>query len=153
MELFFDNANYQIIKDKDTNYFYFSRSSDFLIQVHQYKIVKGDSAFLKMDSIQLADRKFAQWNFQDQTLNLFSASDSSSNWKSSNLDSTIFTFKKISRKDFQLVGPKSRATIFSQTITLSSFLIRSLYDYKNGTRYAFDTSNFTKKTGKIKPLF
>jgi hypothetical protein len=154
LEKFFDNNNYQVIKSKDTNYFYFSRSSDFLLKVYQYKIIKGDSAFLKIDSIQLAeDGKALQWKFADQQLHLISASDDSNNWKSSNLDSTIFTFKKLNKKDFQLVEPKNSTTTFSQTITLSSFLVRSLYDYQHGTRFAFDTANFTKKSGKIKPLF
>ncbi len=154
LEQFFDNANYQVIKAKDTNYFYFSRTADFLIQVHQYKIIKGDSASLKIDSIQLAeDGKLVQWKFVDQKLNLISASDSSIHWRSSNLDSTNFTLKKMNKKDFQLVEPKNSTTTFTQTITLSSFLVRSFYDYKHGTRYAFDTANFTKKRGKIKPLF
>ena len=98
LELFFDNANYQVTKGSDTNYFYFSRSSDFLIQVHQYKIVEGDSTFLKIDSIKLSYLKFVNWKFQDQTLYLISSTDSSNNWKSSNVDSTIFTFKKVNKK-------------------------------------------------------
>jgi hypothetical protein len=153
LELFFDNANYQVTKGSDTIFFYFSRSSDFLIQVHQYKIVKGDSAFLKIDSIKLSDLKFVNWKFQDQTLYLISSTDSSNNWKSSNVDSTIFTFKKVNKKNIYLIEPKNSKTTFSQTITLSSFLVRSFYDYKHGTRYAFDTTNYNKKSGKIKPLF
>lgn len=153
LELFFDNANYQVTKGSDTNYFYFSRSSDFLIQVHQYKIVEGDSTFLKIDSIKLSYLKFVNWKFQDQTLYLISSTDSSNNWKSSNVDSTIFTFKKVNKKDIHLIEPKKSKTTFSQTITLSSFLVRSFYDYKHGTRYAFDTANYNKKKGKIKPLF
>jgi len=153
LELFFDNANYQVTKGRDTNYFYFSRSSDLLIKVHQYKIIKGDSAFLKIDSIQLVDGKFIQWKFAAKTLHLIAHSETSNNWKSKNLDSTTFIFNRFNKKDFQLVEANKSKTIFSKTIAFSSFLVRSFYDYKHGTRYAFDTANFTKKSGKIKPLF
>ena len=153
LELFFDNANYQVTKGRDTNYFYFSRSSDLLIKVHQYKIIKGDSAFLKIDSIQLVDGKFIQWKFAAKTLHLIAHSETSNNWKSKNLDSTTFIFNRFNKKDFQLVEANKSKTIFSKTIAFSSFLVRSFYDYKHGTKYAFDTANFTKKSGKIKPLF
>jgi len=33
----------------------------------------------------------------------------------------------------------------TKTIHISTFLARSFYDFKNGTHYAFDTSNFTRK--------
>lgn len=153
LELFFDNANYQVTNGRDTNYFYFSRSSDLLIKVHQYKIIKGDSAFLKIDSIQLVDGKFIQWKFAAKTLHLIAHSETSNNWKSKNLDSSTFIFNRFNKKDFQLVEANKSKTIFSKTIAFSSFLVRSFYDYQHGTRYAFDTTNFTKKSSKIKPLF
>jgi len=153
LEFFFDNANYMVVNGRDTNFFYFSRSSDFLIKVHQFKMIKGDSSFLKIDSIQVIDGKDIQWKFSDQKLTLIGFSESFNNWKSNSLDSSTFSFKKVNKKDFQLVDPQNLKTRFSQTITFSSFLVRSFYDYQHGTRYAFDTTNFTKKTGKIKPLF
>ena len=153
LELFFDNSNYMVVNGRDTNFFYFSRSSDFLIKVHQFKMIKGDSSFLKIDSIQVVGGRDIQWKFADQKLTLISSSESANNWKSNSLDSSTFAFKKINKKDFQLIDPQNSKTRFSQTITFSSFLVRSFYDYQHGTRYAFDTTNFTKKTGKIKPLF
>lgn len=145
LELFFENANYQVANNQDTNYFYFSRASEFLIKVHQYKISKGDSAFLKIDSIQLVDGKNIQWKFEGQKLNLFHISDSTVDWKLNNPDSAIFKFNKYNRKTIQLFQPKNSTTTFHQTITLSSFLVRSFFDYKHGTHLAFDTTNFTKK--------
>lgn len=153
LELFFDNANYMVVSGSDTNFFYFSRVSDFLIKVHQFKIVKGDSSFLKIDSIQVVGGRDIQWKFSDQKLSLVGSSESSNNWKSNSLDSSTVTFKKLNKKDFQLVDPQNLKTKFLQTITFSSFLVRSFYDYQHGTRYAFDTTNFTKKSSKIKPLF
>ena len=144
LELFFENANYLIDKNRDTSYFYFSRASDFLIKVHQYKIIKGDSAFLKIDSIQLVGGKNIQWNFEGQKLNLFHISDSIIKLKLDNSDSAIFKFNKYNKTTIQLFQPKNSTTTFHQTITLSSFLVRSFYDYKHGTRLAFDTINFTK---------
>jgi hypothetical protein len=94
-----------------------------------------------------------QWKFTDQQLTLIGSSESSSSWKSNSLDSSTVTFKKINKKDFQLIEPQNLKTRFSQTIILSSFLVRSFYDYQHGTRYAFNTTNFTKKSGNIKPLF
>jgi hypothetical protein len=153
LELFFDNSNYMVVNGRDTNFFYFSRSSDFLIKVHQFKMIKGDSSFLKIDSIQVVGGRDIQWKFEDQKLTLISSSESANSWKANSLDSSIFAFKKINKKDFQLLDHQNSKTRFSQTITFSSFLVRSFYDYQHGTRYAFDTTNFTKKTGKIKPLF
>jgi len=153
LELFFDNANYMVVNGRDTNFFYFSRSSDFLIKVHQYKMIKGDSSFLKIDSIQVVGGRDIQWKFADQKLNLIGSSESANSWKSNSLGSSIFAFKKINKKDFQLLDHQNLKTRFSQTITFSSFLVRSFYDYKHGTGYAFDTANFTKKSGKIKPIF
>ena len=148
LELFFENANYQVANNQDTNYFYFSRASKFLIKVHQYKINKGDSAALKIDSIRLMDGKNIQWNFEGQSLNLLSISDTAIDWKMNNADSAIFKFHKSNRKTIQLFQPKNSSTTFHQTITLSSFLVRSFYDYKHGTRFAFDTTNFTKNMKK-----
>lgn len=88
--------------------------------------------------------KDIQWKFADKKLTLISSSESANNWKSNSLDSSTFAFKKINKKDFQLVDPQNSKTRFSQTITFSSFLVRSFYDYQHGTRYAFDTTNFTK---------
>jgi hypothetical protein len=153
LELFFDNSNYMVVNGRDTNFFYFSRSSDFIIKVHQFKMIKGDSSFLKIDSIQVVGGRDIQWKFADQKLTLISSSESANNWKSNSLDSSTFDFKKLNKKDFQLLDPQNLKTNFLQTITFSSFLVRSFYDYQHGTRYAFDTTNFTKKTGKIKPLF
>lgn len=146
LELFFENANYLVADNKDTSYFYFSRASDFLIKVHHYKISKGDSALLKIDSIQLVDGKNIQWNFQGQQLHLIDISDSII--QLNNADSAIFTCNKSNKTTIQLFQPKNLTTTFHQTITLSSFLVRSFYDYKHGTRFAFDTTNFTKDMKK-----
>ena len=146
LELFFENANYLVADNKDTSYFYFSRASNFLIKVHHYKISKGDSAFLKIDSIQLVNGKNIQWNFKDQKLHLIDISDSVI--KLNNADSAIFTYNKSNKTTIQLFQPNNSTTTFHQTITLSSFLVRSFYDYKHGTRFAFDTTNFTKNMKK-----
>jgi hypothetical protein len=94
-----------------------------------------------------------QWKFADQQLTLIGSSESSNSWKSNSLDSSTFTYKKNNKKDFQLIGPQNLKTRFSETIEFSSILVRSFYDYQHGTRYVFVTTNFTKKRGKIKPLF
>ena len=88
-----------------------------------------------------------QWKFADQKLTLIGSSESSNSWKSNSLDSSTFTFKKNNKKDFQLIEPQNLKTRFSQTIKFSSILVRSFYDYQHGTRYTFDTTNFTKNEG------
>jgi hypothetical protein len=146
LEKIFSNDNYMILSGKDTSYIYFSRSSEYLIKCYSYKMIKGDSSELKIDSIKLDAQNNVQWNFNNLKLTLENSTDLNSNWNAAGVKSAKYQFQKIDIKTIQFIVPPGKVQqTLKKTITLSTFLVRSFYDYEHGTKLAFDTANFTKK--------
>lgn len=142
LEKVFDNQNWMRIKDKDTTFLYFSRLNNFFALTHSYRMKKGDSADLRIDTIHVNANNQIVWNWNDKGLVLGSATEFTNSW--SNADQKV-EFNKMDASNLLLNINGTDKYQLSKTITLSSFLVRSFYDYQHGTKLAFDKTEFTKK--------
>ncbi len=144
LEKLFNNDNYYLIKDKDTSYFYFTRLNDVSMFTHAYKMIQGDSARLRIDTIQLKHQNNISWVWQDESILLDSVSNITARWLNTNT-STFIEFNK-NNSGVIVYKTSTGSTIqLNKTPQISLFLTRSWHDYQNGTHFAFDTSNYTKK--------
>lgn len=142
LEKVFDNQNWMEIRDKDTTYLYLSRLNNFLIMAHNYKMIKGDSASLVIDSIVVADNKKITWKRSNKNYMLESATEYTNTWM---FDSSKIIFRKndVGTLGYEVSGKGK--VMLKKTLPLSTFLVRSFYDYQHGTKLAFDQTDFTKK--------
>lgn len=144
LEKLFNNNNYYYIKQKDTQFVYFTRLNDLSIFTHTYIMSKGDSTQLVVDTIQVNNKNQIIWNWQQQHLVLDSVSNQTSRWiNKENLYKIVFN--KSTQAELMYLDKSGRAFKMTKTPQISLFLFRSFYDYKKGTHLAFDTSNFTKR--------
>ncbi len=144
LEQLFGNENYLVVSEKDTSFLYFTRlgKNDFF--THSYKIVKGDSTQLSIDTIQINNENQVQWNFKGKQLILQDCNDVKAQWQNKADANDKVDFLKINQQRVNL-SMNGKNYLLSKTPTISLFLVRIKYDYQNHTHYAFDTTNFTKK--------
>ena len=145
LEKIFNNDNYLIVEGKDSSYTYFSRLNKYFIKVSSYKMVRGDSDQLIIDTIQIDSNNKVIWNWKGVALSLNKTTDYASEWKIIGADSALYQFTKIDNNQISLSKPNHTPLKLQKTITLSDFLVRSFYDFQHGTRLAFDKRNFTRK--------
>lgn len=142
LEKVFGNQNWMKIKEKDTTYLYFSRLNNFFALTHSYRMKKGDSADLRIDTIRVNSNNQIVWNWNDKGLTLGSATEFTNTWSN---DAQKVDFNKMDQSNLLLNINGTEKYQLTKTITLSSFLVRSFYDYQHGTKLAFDKTEFTKK--------
>lgn len=144
LEKLFGNENYLIVSEKDSSFLYFTRlgKNDFF--THSYKIVKGDSTQLSIDTIQINNVNQVQWNFKGKQLILQNCNDVKAQWQNKLDANDKVDFLKINQQRFNLTM-NGEQYVLNKTLAISLFLARSHYDFKHNTHYAFDTTNFTKK--------
>lgn len=145
LEKLFENQNYLITQGKDSSYIYFSRLNNYLFQVHSYKMIKGDSTQLTIDQILLNTKNEVTFNWKGMPLQLKQATEFAADWVLANTDSTVYRFKKIDQNKIQLINQAGNKLELKKTLALSTFLVRSYYDFQHGTKLAFDSVNFTKR--------
>ena len=66
-------------------------------------------------------------------------------WTLSGNDSSKYVFQKIDDNQISLEMPDGKKLLMQKTHQISLFLVRSRYDYVNGTKLAFDSTQFNKK--------
>ena len=142
LEKLFNNNNYLLKINYDSTYVYFTRLNDNTMYTHTYKLAKGDSTQLKIDTIQ-GNTDQIIWNWRNQSYTLDSATNNYASWIHSNNNKIIFI--KNEKGQITLKNDDDKSIVLTKLPQISLFLARSFYDYKNGTHFAFDTSNFTKK--------
>lgn len=144
LEEIFTNDNWLISDKKDSSYFYFSRLGKFTVNTYEYKIVKGDSARVTHALIQTEGDKISL-PFNGHKLYIQSATKARLVCTVAGADSLTYTFVRLNDNQISLTYPGNKKTVVKKMLPLSQFLIRSRYDYTNGTKYAFDTSQFIKR--------
>jgi hypothetical protein len=144
LEQLFTNDNWLLANKKDSSYFYFSRLGNFQVNTYTYKLIKGDSTKVKHGAIQTEGDKIT-WNFNDQKLWLVSASNIKAAWSVDGSDSTAYEFMRLDNNFLRITYPDKKQVIMKKMLPFSLFLVRSRYDFTNGTKYAFDTAQFNKK--------
>ena len=144
LEQLFTNDNWLLADKKDSSYFYFSRLGNFQVNTYEYKLIKGDSGNVKHRTIQTEGDKIS-WNFNNQKLYLVSASNVKAAWSVDGSDSTAYEFMRLDNNFVRITYPDKKQVTMKKMLPFSLFLVRSRYDFTNGTRYAFDTTQFNKK--------
>lgn len=149
LEKIFNNDNWMKISDKDTSYYYFSRIPSE-IKVCKYKMIKGDSVISGLATMRFSNDSIL-WEFDDTThLYLNAVTDKTAEWVT--VEDTPGTlaigFEKKDEGHLNFVKVGQKQVVLTRTIPLSTFLIRSRYDYQHGTHYAFSDTVFS--TGKKK---
>jgi hypothetical protein len=137
LENIFQNNNWLLTNGNDSSYFYCSRLGKTYFKTYQYKIVKGDSVNTTITEMKLASDTIA-WllpqNLMPVYLNNISVTEVV--WADkTNLN--FYTFQKTDSNNIHIKYPDGSIKNMVKTITLSSFLVRSKYDYLHGTRLAF----------------
>ena len=143
IEKFFNNDNWMAIKGRDTSYFYFSRNNT-VAKVYNYQIIKGDSANTLSSEMKIANDTIT-WNYNNSVpIFLAAADDKKLEWKRHQNPNTAYIF--FNKKDslhINCVHGNEQISLI-KTLPLSSFLIRSHYDYLHGTRFSFSDTSFNK---------
>jgi len=136
LEKLLDNQNYRFIINKDTAYLYFSRVNKFIIHTYQYKMIHGDSAQLKLDTIQLNAQNKVIWKWKDTLVALTNATEFAAKFESATAKTFTIQLNRQSNNTLLLKEGSSDPIQLRQTITLSDFLIKSYYDFQHGTKLA-----------------
>ena len=103
LEKLFGNDNYMTLSGKDTTYTYFSRVSEYLIKCYSYKMIRGDSANSRIDSIKSDAGNSIKWNFNNLNLSLENSTALNSNWSVTGADSMHYQFQKIDNKTIRFL--------------------------------------------------
>lgn len=136
LEKLLDNQNYRLVKNKDTSYIYFSRVNKFIINTYQYKMIHGDSAQLKLDTIQLNAQNKLIWKWKDTLMELTNATEFAAKFESIASNNFTIQLNRQTTNILLLKEGNSEPIQLRQTITLSDFLIKSYYDFQHGTKLA-----------------
>lgn len=147
VEHFFGNENWQVIDGRDTSYILFSRQNEYYIKLYNYKMAHGDSVNNSISAISFKGDSVT-WLQSGQQLFLKNISGNTITWGKSNpSDTNLVLYKKIAAT--KIILQQGRQPIqLTRTITLSDFLVRSRYDFLNGTKLAFKDTSFTVKHGR-----
>jgi hypothetical protein len=143
-EQLFTNDNWLLADKKDSSYFYFSRLENFKVNTYEYKLINGDSAKVQRGTIQTEGDKIT-WFFNNQKLYLISAGNIKAAWSVDGSDSAAYEFMRLDNNFLRITYPGRKQVTMKKMLPFSLFLVRSRYDFANGTRYAFDTTQFNKK--------
>lgn len=145
MEAVFGNENWMLIEKKDTSYYYFSRLGDMNFNTYAYRLVKGDSANVAHGKIEREKNRLV-WNFDGKKLYITSATVARIAATVDGSDTAAkYAFTRLNSNTIGVTYPDQRKVELKKTIPFGLFLVRSRYDYSNGTHYAFDTAVYTKK--------
>jgi translation initiation factor IF-1 len=145
LEKMFNNDNWMKVDGKDTSYYYFSRIPSE-IQIHQYRMIKGDSVITNMSAIRFSNDSLI-WRYNDSTYLFLSAiTEKTSEWTRIDKDppgSFYMAFEPKGEKHITLFLADKKQFVLTRTPSLSIFLVRSRYDYLHGTNYAFSDTVFS----------
>lgn len=139
LEETFGAGNWRYINEKDTQYLFFSREGAELYKVHYYKLQNGDSVNSYIATIQPENENIV-WNLPSDKLMLEFVNDTASLWRSVaghfknefiRQDSAHIIANDIPDKDAD-----KQQFVLVRTLPISTFLIRSKYDFLHGTNTA-----------------
>ena len=146
LEKIFTNDNWMKKDETDTSYYYFSRIGP-VINVHHYRINKGDSVDTRLSVIKFSNDSLI-WFINDTTHFMLTAiNETQAKWNRMNKssDSSFIEFDKTDDKHIALRLSDNKEFLLIKTPALSTFLVRSRYDYLHGTDYAFSDTVFSVK--------
>lgn len=147
LEHLFTNDNWMMMEHTDTSYYYFSRNN-LRTKVYHFKMNKGDSVNTIISEMNVANDSLV-WNLNDSTeLFLSSIDKRKAEWKKSAKDAQAIPYMFYVKKDernINVVKANGENFHLVKTLPLSTFLIRSRYDFLHSTRIAFSDTTFKEK--------
>jgi len=124
LEKVFETGNWEMVLGSDTIYSFFSREGERFFKVYSYRIEDGDSVRSRITTIQPENGKIV-WSGSE----LVSATDKESVWK--HPANGEFRVKKLDSLHILFNGDT-----LIRTLPISTFLVRSKYDFLHGTHTA-----------------
>jgi hypothetical protein len=88
-----------------------------------------------MDTIQVSANNKIVWNWNNKHLTLSAATENTNHWEG---DSSKIEFAKMDASNLVLTINNKEKLKVTKTLPLSTFLVRSFYDYQHGTKLAFE---------------
>jgi hypothetical protein len=136
LEQVFHAGNWRQVMDGDTSYFFFSREGDTHYKIYNYRIKNGDSTATDMAEIKPQDTSVI-WHWRDMPAVLTAADARSNTWyvKLPDGSEAPFTIELMDSTHLRWEFPQSVVTL-TRTLPVSTFLVRSKYDYEHGTNTA-----------------
>jgi hypothetical protein len=137
LENIFQNDNWLLINGRDSSFLYCSRLGKAYVKTYHFSMFKGDSINTVITSMQLSGDTIT-WRLPMDTITLQLKTVTASEliWTGkTGLD--IYIFEKTDSNHINIKYPGGSTKKLLKTPTLSSFLVRSKYDYLHGTRLAF----------------
>ncbi|MBI2283336.1 MAG: hypothetical protein HYU71_06490 [Bacteroidetes bacterium] len=144
LEQLFSNDNWLIPGTRDSSYLYVSRLGNYVVKTYAYQLVKGDSAHVQHADVKTENDQLV-WQFNGQKLYLTSATRARAVFAVVGADSLQYEFVRLDDNKISLTYPDKKKVVMKKMLQFSLFLARSRYDFTNGTKYAFDTTQFNKK--------
>src|SRR6476620_11013820 len=86
-------SNWQVVKETDTSYIYFSRINDVHINVYHYRISQGDSVQTTLDSI-VVNNNAVSWTWNKKMIVLGDMNDSTALWYETVNTAKKYVFQK-----------------------------------------------------------
>jgi len=140
IEKLFQNDNWLVMDGKDSSYLYCSRLGKAYVKTYYYKMYKGDSVNTMVDAMQYSGNAITWHLLQDTAgMQLTNYTADSLYWKATDSDYGYY-FIKTDNHHIVLKCPGGKIKNLVKTPALSSFLVRSKYDYLHGTKLAFSDS-------------
>lgn len=137
LENMFQNDNWLVIKGGDSSYVYASRLGKTVFRIYHFRMIKGDSVNTFVTQIQYkGDTLGWQWP-PDTATQYFTGSAASKLIWADSTGKHKYVFEKINPDHIHLLYPDGKSAELLKTPALSSFLVRSKYDYQHGTKLAF----------------
>jgi hypothetical protein len=141
LENLFQNENWLLLNNTDSSYLYCSRLGRAYFKTYEFKIVKGDSANTIVSEMKLSADTIT-WQLPQKPIPVYlnRITNNEAVWADKeNLH--FYSFQRVDSNHLHIKYPDGSFKNLVKTITLSSFLVRSKYDYLHGTRLAFDKRN------------
>lgn len=137
LERFFQNDNWLLVAGTDSSYLYCSRTGNTTFTSTSYKMVKGDSVNIMITGMQHSGDT-VYWRVPPDTTIVRLENRASGKLVWTNKDGLHqYIFEKTDSSHISLTYPGSKKALLVKISPLSSFLVRSKYDYLHGTRLAF----------------
>ncbi|HTL10129.1 MAG TPA: hypothetical protein VL307_17765 [Chitinophagaceae bacterium] len=137
MEAIFQNDNWLVIQGKDSSYLYCSRLGTSFVKTYYFRMERGDSVQTTIDTLHYKGNAIG-WTlpFNKTPVQLVAADSNKMVFKNVS-GSEAYEFNKKSNQEIVVKMPDGSNLQMLKTPPLSSFLVRSKYDYMHGTRLAF----------------
>lgn len=132
LEKVFEAGNWRYINLGDTAYLFFSREGTTHYKIYRYYMVDGDSVNTAVFNIRPQNDSIVM-KVDDDIRLLVNVDERGSSWEDGE---RLYKFRKLDSLHILLETNGVTVDTLRRTLPISTFLVRSKYDFKNGTNTA-----------------